>query len=277
MLSIKIEGLEELKRSLSDIGKKQVPFAAKTAINKVAKQAALDVVAEMKTKFDRPTSMTLKSVRVKKFASKTDLTAEVWLKDIPLGASKTGKHNPMSMAEIIGHQFTGGRRLHKNYERVLISKGYMNGDEFTVPAAGARLNTFGNISQGQIVQILSQIGVKRAGSDSSPTNSPRSKRNVAKAGAMFWSYGVGSFPSGAFTGNPKKIDWETGKYRGKKQWLPKGVWARTPGGVIPVLLVVKAPTYSRRIILEEITKKTMDREFQPAFDAAFAEAMRTAR
>lgn len=273
MLSIKIEGLEKLKRSLSDIGKKQVPFAAKTAINKVAKQAALNVVAEMKTKFDRPTSVTLKSVRVKKFAEKHDLTAEVWLKDIPLGSSRTGGYNRLSMAQIIGHQFAGGRRLHKNYERVLISKGYMNSDEFTVPAAGARLNSFGNISNGQIVQILSQIGVKRMGSDSSPTNSPRSKRNVAKAGAMFWSFGKGG------PGSWAKKYWRAsgGEFAGKKQVLPKGVWARTPGGVIPVLLVIKSPSYSRRIILEEITKKAIDRDFQKEFDAAFAEAIRTAR
>lgn len=272
MLTVKIEGLEALKRSLSDMGKKQVPFAAKTAINKVASQTVRDVADEMMVKFDRPTRTTLKSMRVKKFADKRDLTAEVWLKDIPMG----GK-NPLSMAEMIGHQFSGGRRIHKNYERVLINNGYMKGDEFTVPAAGARLNSFGNISQGQIVQILSQIGIKRAGSDSNPTNSPRSRRNVAKAGEMFWSHGVGSFPARAFTGSPKKIDWSTGQYLGKKQWLPKGVWARTPGGVIPVLLVIRSPSYSRRIVLEEITKKAIDRDFQKIFDAAFAEAMRTAR
>ncbi|MHB0925865.1 MAG: phage tail protein [Gallionellaceae bacterium] len=272
MLTVKIEGLEELKRKLNDIGKKQVPFAAKTAINKVAAQTVRDVADEMKSKFDRPTRTTLKSMRVKEFADKRNLTAEVWLKDIPMGGN-----NPLSMAEMIGHQFSGGRRIHKNYERVLISKNYMKSDEFTVPAAGARINAYGNISQGQIVQILSQIGIKRAGSDSSPTNSPRSKRNVAKAGAMFWSYGVGSFPPRAFTGRVNKIDWETGKYRGKTQWLPKGVWARTPGGVIPVLLVIKAPTYSRRIVLEQITRKAMDRDFNKFFDVAFTEAMRTAR
>ena len=94
---------------------------------------------------------------------------------------------------------------------------------------------------------------------------------------MFWSYGVGSFPPRAFTGRVNKIDWETGKYRGKTQWLPKGVWARTPGGVIPVLLVIKAPTYSRRIVLEQITRTAMDRDFNKFFDAAFTEAMRTAR
>jgi hypothetical protein len=101
---------------------------------------------------------------------------------------------------------------------------------------------------------------------------------VKKAGEIFWSYGVGSFPAKAFTGNINKVDWATGKYLGKTQHLPKGAWMRTPGGVIPVMLVIKAPPrYRRRIVLEDIARKAVALHFNAEFEKAFADAMRTAR
>lgn len=250
---------------LTDMQHKQLPFATSKALNVLAITVTKVAAAKMKTAFDRPTRTALNSVRVKKWANKSDLTAEVWLKDIPMG----GK-NPLSMAEMIGQQFGGGTRIHKNYERVLVSKGLMNADEYTVPAAGAKLNSYGNISNGQIVQILSQIGIKRAGFDSTPTGSARSRRNVARAGVMFWSRGPGV--------RTYKTLQDAIDERGRAQHLPKGVWMRVGrSGLIPVLLVIKVPRYRQRINLDQIGSEVVARDFDNEMTKALDAAMATAR
>lgn len=269
MIKVNMDELDRGVKYLMATLKNQVPFATKNAINAVAKKATKDVVDAMRKKFDRPAPITLRAVRVKRFATKNDLTAVVWLKDIPLGASKGGGYNPLSMADMIGHQFRGGGRIHKNYERVLISKGFMEQGEFTVPGIAARLDNYGNISNGMIVQILSQIGIKRSGSDSTPTGSKRSRRNVLKAGEMFWSRGPG-------TRHYKTLQSAIDE-RGRLQHLPEGVWMRIMGKALPVLLVVKPPHYSQRIDLDALAQAAVDRDFPREFAASIDSAIRTAR
>lgn len=250
---------------LDQLHSKQIPFATKNAINACAKKMVLEVGKKMRSEFDRPTPITLRSFALQKGATKADPVAVVWLKDKPLGASKAGGYNPLSMSDMIGHQFGGGGRIHKNYERVLISKGFMERGEFTVPGIAARLDNYGNISNGMIVQILSQIGIKRSGSDSTPTGIKRSSRNVLKAGEMFWSRGPG-------TRHYKTLQSAIDE-RGRLQHLPKGVWMRIMGKALPVLLVVKPPHYSQRIDLDALAQAAVDRDFSREFDAALDSAM----
>lgn len=270
-VGVQIRGLDATLAHLAGMSK-QVRYATAVALTKTAKQAQAMTAQEMRRNFDRPTPTVLKSIYVKP-ATKANLEAMIYVKDRPLG----GKNN-LSMAEILRHQYTGGTRIAKNFENLMRANRYMASGEFIVPGAGARLNAYGNISPGQYVQVLSQIGLRRAGFDSTPTGSKRSRRNIKKAGEIFWSYGPGSYPAKAFTGSMKKIDWSTGKYLGKTQHLPKGAWMRTAGGVIPVMLVIKAaPRYRRRIVLEDIARRAVAQHFNVEFEQAFADAMRTAR
>lgn len=266
----------EIKHNFGDIQRrleaqqKHVRFAVAAALTRTAKHAQAETVEEMKRRFDRPTRITLKSIFVKP-ATKANLTAMVFVKDRALG----GK-NPLSMAQIIGHQFSGGGRMNTRLENLLRSQRYMAPGEFLVPGAGARLNANGNISAGQIVQILSQIGVTRAGFDSTKTKSARSRRNVQRAGEMFWSYGIGSTGARAHTGS-FKFDYETGQYFGKRQHLPKGVWMRVGNGLKPVMLVIRAPNYQRRIFLDKLGQKAIAQHFRREFDIAYGQALATAR
>ena len=130
------------------------------------------------------------------------------------------------------------------------------------------------VSYTHLVQILSQIGVVRAGFDSSPTKSKRSKRNVAKAGQIFWSSGKGSPGTRAHSGR-LKFDYSSGDYTGHRQNLPKGAWVRAGRSVKPLLLVVRSVRYRRRINLQTVASQVVSKNFKGNFDKALAEALRT--
>ena len=75
------KALKPLKRSLTDLQAKQVPFATASALTAVAKLAQAAEKDALHSIFDRPTPFTVSSIAVRP-ARKTDLTAVVFVKDI---------------------------------------------------------------------------------------------------------------------------------------------------------------------------------------------------
>lgn len=266
-IKVEMKGAELLMANIAGMGK-QVRFATAVALTKTAKHAQKDVAQEFARVFDRPTPTVMKSLWVKP-ATKQNLAAMVYVKDRALG----GK-NPNSMAEVIAQQFRGGSRIAKQAEFVLRRDGFLAGDEFVAPGAAAKLDRYGNISRGQLVQVLSQIGVRSSGYDSTPTQSRRSRRNVQAAGVIFWSRG----PEGRRT---PKVDRATGiSYGytgGGASHLPKGAWMRTADGVKPILIAIRSPRYRARVNMEKIVTKTIERVWQQEFKAAFDAAKASAR
>lgn len=228
-------------RRMDALVAKQMPFAVAKALTDTAKDAQAEGVAEMRRVFDRPTPYALKSLFIRP-ATKQRLHARVYVKDDTLGGFT-------SSAEQLGHQFEGGARKGKRLEGLLLNAGLLSRGEYVVPGEGARFDSYGNISRGQVQQILSQLKV---GNDPNAykSTSKRSKRAVARAGAMFWS------PGGA---------------------LPRGVWMRRGAGVLPILIVVRTPRYRQRIDLEAITRRTVERKLQANFDRALRTALASAR
>lgn len=248
MLTVKLQGFDKALANIAGL-QKQVAFAASKALNVTAKKVQARVVQEMGTAFDRPTPYTLRSFALLKPATKAELTAIVGLKD------RAGSKARMPPAELLAHQFSGGGRTWKGLERYLQRAGLIGAGEYVAPGAGSRLDSFGNLSRGQIQQIISQL---RIGIDPAAyaSKSARSRRNVKKAGRIFWARG-----------------------NERDGHLPRGAWIDMGGsvGLRPLLLVVSRPTYRRRIDLERIAREVVGREFGPAFDAALADAIRTAR
>lgn len=253
---------------LDSVRRQQLPFATALALTRTAKLVESETYATFRSVFDRPTPYTMKSLRTKT-ATKSDLTAMVFMKDSTIG----GK-NASNLAAILRHEFYGGGRQRKKLEQVLERWNYITSDEFVVPGRASRLDGYGNMSRGQIVQILSQLGIKQAGYDSTPTSSKRSKRNVAKAGVIFWSWG----PSGK---KSPVIDKATGiaygYTGGRASHLPKGAWIRRGNTVRPILIVVKAPRYRQRVDLQKIAQETVNKNFDRIFDESLSHALATAR
>ncbi len=267
MIKVDIRGLKDAVRFIDQTGK-QAQFATSVAITRTAGHVKSALRDEFSAKFDRPTPMVMRSIFIKP-ARKDDLEAVVWLKTGALG----GK-NQRSMSQIIGHHFYGGGRENKQIEVVLRQQGFLFPGEMIVPGAGAKLDRYGNMSRGQSTQILSQIGIRGAGYDSTPTGSRRSRRNVARAGKIFWSYGSG------VTKKPlvdKKTGIAYGYVGGNPNHLPKGAWVRSGRTVRPLMIAIRSASYGRRFDLNKIGNDAINRHFSIEFNKAFDSALNTAR
>jgi len=256
-ISVK-DNFPEVKRLLAE-QHQQVPFALAVALNKTAEHVKSEELIHMQAVFDRPTKYTMSSLYVKR-ATKQKPEARVWVKD-----SDQPNHYLLP-------QIYGGNRPLKRLEVLLVRIGAMRSGERAVPGAGARLDAYGNMSRGQIQQILGQLkAFYLAGASQNATGSKRSRAKRAKE-AYFVSTGVGTHPYGSHS-------WLNGRH---SQHLPRGVWSRNDFGawgsaIKPVLIFVGSAKYRRRFEFFEVSDRTVERHFGGYFDDAFAHAMRTAR
>jgi hypothetical protein len=117
-----------------NIAQRQVPFALARAMNLTGRDVIGAERDEMSSVFDRPTPFTLNSLRLRP-ATKQELVAVVELRD-----SNRPNH-------YILPQIHGGPRLQKRFEQLLVQRGVMKADERAVPALGAELDSYGNMSR----------------------------------------------------------------------------------------------------------------------------------
>ena len=263
LISVK-SNFPEVQRHIDLVGK-QARFAAAVALTKTARDVKAALVEEMARTFDRPTAYTLRSLFMRG-ATKDRLKAEVWVKD-----DRAGSGTPAT--RYLLPQIEGGNRGLKGFERRLVSQGVMRDNERAVPAAGAKIDAYGNMSRGQIVQILSQIGNRAFHGDySTATNSKRSRAKRSQV-AYFVSTGAG--------GTISIEGGEMRKSNGRTGHLPRGIWMRRSFGfgsaVRPVLLFVNNATYQRRFRFFEVADRTAQANFPAHFEREFANALRTAR
>lgn len=234
-LSVK-SNVAQLAHSLQ-IEREDLPKRVASALTWTALEVRKGLRDEMQRVFDRPTRFTLNSLFVKG-AKANDLTAVVWLKE---RSALGGPH-------YLEPQIFGGPRPLKAFEKRLQRAGLLPPGMYAVPGEGARMDSYGNMSRGQIVQILSQLRTfTEAGFDAHPTTSRRSRRNVAKAGRFF-----------------------VGRPGGGK--LPLGVWQRLPSKVVPVLIFVRAPRYMQRFKFYEVAERIGRQQFPLQLERAAREA-----
>lgn len=245
--TFKVRGAQAVSAILQNM-EKQSRFGIAKAITKTAKDVERELKREMAAKTDRPTPFFLKSTFVQP-ATKQRLMARVGLKDQIFGK------NGIAAADRFGHHFQGGGRAPKALERYLRRVGLLGNDEFIVPGAGARLDAFGNMSRGQVQQAMSQL---RLGLDpySWSSDSRRSKRNVKKAGRIFWAHG-----------NTRDGHLKRGAY------IDMG----PPVGLRPLLVIVRSPSYQRRFDLPRMAANTIAKTWKNNLNASLIEAFNTAK
>jgi len=233
---------------------KQGRYACAVALTRTAQDVKADLVKEMARVFDRPTRFTLNSLYLKP-AKKDDLTARVWLKD------EYG-----TQPNYLLPQIEGGSRPQKRFEDLLRQRGILSSTERTVPGGGAKLDAFGNMSRGQIVQILSQLGAfNLAGASQNATGSKRSRAKRAVGSYFVARRGEARTGRGA---------WKQGL---KVQHLPSGIYIKTTDGIKPVLLFVSSVKYRIRLQFALVALTTVERAFPGHFAREYATALRTAR
>ncbi|QHG87935.1 hypothetical protein EBN15_14340 [Xanthomonas cucurbitae] len=172
-VKIDVDADNLLGRQFSELEKKNLPFVVMQAVNATAyeiretwKRSALRV-------FDRPTPTTRNAVLYAK-ATKDRLYAQIFLRNEALKGTAPDKY--------LQAQVLGGERGTKGFERLLQKKGLMPAGAFAVAGRRATLDQYGNVSSGQIRQILSQM---QAGAEqgyvSNESNESREKRQRREA------------------------------------------------------------------------------------------------
>ena len=258
MISARIENLPALKAALGGYAG-QIDYAKALALHRTAHIARRDGIAEMRAQFDSPTPSTLNSLFVlPRKPDKKNPTCYLLVKDVAFGTTlkdySPSVPEPGSMAEQIGHQFSGGGRVRKKLEKGLERGGYITSGEYVAPGPDAPLNQYGNVTPGFVLQVLSALAVQRDAANNA-TSSRRSRRNAKKAGNVFWSFG--------------------GTQQGG---LRRGLWSRdADGSPLLLLVVIGPPKYTRRIDLEGIADAAVARNFNEQFRVALDKAIATAR
>jgi len=235
----------------SNAGQKQVKFATRVALTRTGQQVKVAEEREMRDVFSNPTPFTMSSLYLRP-ATSSNLTAEVKLKDF------AGKGIPASV--FLAPQIKGGMRGQKRFERALRSIGVLEDDERVVPGAGAKLDAYGNIDRGQIVQILSYFRTSpEAGHTLNMTDKKRAALARGTARKQGFSY---------FIGRP-----------GDR--LPHGIYQRinfSRGTAIrPIMIFVRSTIYEAVFDFKGVAEDTIKTAFPDEFARAFAEAEATAR
>lgn len=137
--------------ALDNIAKSQLPYATAVALTRTAVDVRRAEQTEMRQVFDRPTPFSINAFEVTP-ATKSHLVAEVGQKF----ATATSK--PKNWFE---PQVFGGRRLAKGFESLLKAVGALPPGRIAVPGRDATLDAYGNMSRGQIVQVLADLKASR--------------------------------------------------------------------------------------------------------------------
>lgn len=168
---ISAEGLDDSLAALAKLGSGLAPRALADALNHQANQARQALQGAMPDVFDRPTPWSLNSIRILYAKPSAEPEAAIWVKD------ESGGKNPYSAEDYLMPQVEGGERITRRSEKYLREAGILPEGRFVVPGSGARLDGYGNIQRGHLMQILSGLkALKRDGSDHSATDSKRSVR-----------------------------------------------------------------------------------------------------
>ncbi len=238
-----------LLRDATTLEKRQLPFATSLAMNRTLKKVKKAEEHEIRDVFDRPTPFIQRSVFMKP-TNKNNLVGFVGIKDQSLKA--------VTPSKILIAQITGGTRRLKRYEVALRSIGVLPSNYFTVPGEAAPMDSFGNISKGLIVQILSFF--KAFGESGFRANSTEKTRARLARGTKKKVVGKSFFVI------------QPGHGR-----LMPGIWMRIHSGfgsgIRPVLMFVPFALYEPIFDFQFVAENTIKKEYGREFNRALREAL----
>jgi hypothetical protein len=242
---------------------RQIKFASMVALNRTANIGAQEVKLEMARVFDRPTRYVMNGVRVEpakmkgvgtqskygkmRYAGGDVLKAEVFFKDERFKQSAVA-------AEMMAPHVDWGFRLHKPFERLLISRGIMSDKEYAIPTSEVKLDSYGNPSRGQITQMLSYFqALPESGYVMNRNRARDAKLKKPRAKNPFW------------------VGWVNNKkYR--------AIYTKKGDNAVPIwIFITTRPKYSLILPFYKITEDAFNRYHEQQYDIAFKEAMATAK
>lgn len=247
-------GLVRLRATIGNQSK-QVSFAAMRALNAAAYKASQETVAEIARVFDRPTPWVRRSVRYVK-ARRDRLEASV---DFDFWGNKQG----VTVSNVLEAEIYGGVRKLKRHEQAMRRIGVLPDGMAIVPGSAAQLDQYGNMSPGQINQILSFFGgFGEQGYKANMTG--KGKARLAKGNRKKGTQGFAYFALARRHGR-----------------LLPGVYQRFQfswgSAVKPIMIFVHRPQYRIRLQFYRVAEAAATKEFNAKFPVFLDEAMRTAR
>lgn len=259
-IKIKIDAAQ-WKRDLTLKEFSQVPFATVLGLTKLGQAVKKRQEQEIERIFDRPTRFTRNAIRLWP-AVRERLQARVWLRDDMEGGIKPSNY--------LTPHIDGGGRKQKRSEVALRHAGILPSGWHYVPGGGAKFDAYGNMSPGQIVQILSYLQAGAGENSGKGYVSNISAKRIAnlKRGRAGRRYGKEFFVVSP-NGSPRT------------RHLAPGVYEKTSTGfgtaIRPVMIFVPHAKYRKRWRFFEIGDEVIEREFSKVMDAALAQALRTSR
>lgn len=260
--TIDTRDLERLRKSYARFSDRRFNAGMATALTRTAQAVKVAQQAEMRDVFDRPSPYTLGAVFVDR-AQADRLVARVGIANSPGGRGR-------APIQYLRWQISGGQRTPKAYERALMRAGALPDDMRTVPGKFARLDAYGNISAGQIRQILSQLRIELssgatsvlprvAAADNGATRKAKQRRiksAYTRAGGQYVA-----FPNGR------------GKLRAGIYQVKRTGFGRTDPK--PVLVFVTQAQYDAgRYDFDYVSELAIKRNLQPEVDRALADQLR---
>lgn len=228
-LKLDLSAVKRMGDRLEGVYAKDMPFLCAYALTKTMQGVQLAEREVMGSVFDRPTPYTQRSLAVIP-ATKERLATQLHVRE--------GGGTPAW--KFLDPEIEGGARRKKSFELRLERAGILKPGEYVVPGAGIALDAYGNIRGGTIERILSQLGAAEqwAGYQANMTTRSR-KRALRKAGGRYFVL------------------------RGTK--APDGVYFRSGGKIVPVLIFVPRPHYRPRYPYYSTAEKIFGRAFAANF------------
>lgn len=238
--------IDAVVRGLTDLQRKQLPFAAALALTRTAQSVEKRLIGEINSVFDSPSPFIARRSTFTDSAKKSNLEATVGMKD----RSKSPGRGA-SPATYVKEHFSGGLRGQKPFELVLRRIGALPDGWKAMPGEGLTLDRFGNPNRKQLAEVIGAIRTQMQ------VHAGRGKRRDVRG---YFIVTPGAKPARALH-------------------LAPGIWLRYGMGrrVQPVFVFVPQAEYSKSIDLEGIAARTVNAEFGGQFNAALAKALASAR
>lgn len=226
--------------------------AAEKAIDQTAKAIKKAIRKELRRVFDRPTPYTLNSLKVT-LTKNHNMIASVWFKE----PDRMGQH-------YLVPQVDGGERELKGFERSI-------GQQQFIPGKAVKLNAYGNISTGQIRQIMSVLGLADRPGYQANVTTKSAKRNTKQRDYVYLPNRWGKLPPGIYRRTTKGVASTAGQRRkakvgfgtyetGKRKAV---VRAR---GLEPIMLVGRTGASVKPLLdFYGISQRTYDANFKKLF------------
>jgi hypothetical protein len=267
-ITVKVDGIDATVARLRGLADKKIKAATVAALNDAAYAGSQAVKKEIQRAFDRPTPFILRSVvyykaglagRSVRVPGAFDIRGAGLMNKLDadrmeaiIDLSGEGNKQGVTPDMVLKAQINAGERRHKRHEVALRRALILPEGMSIVPGDAAILDQFGNMSSGQIVQIIAWFrGFEEGGKGTRANMTDRTRAKLGrdrKSGQRGIQY------------------FALQKKHGK---LLPGIYQRIQTGfgsaVKPVMIFVRAPKYERKLDFYGVANKAALAKFDQSF------------